>query len=235
MANEILDLCAPNFGHLVGRIAPVGYTAPDGTYVLALGADRADFVVDTWPAHRIGINGVYPTGFSGGETLQIAIDRGSTQTITFLAADQTLTQVVDRINATLTDGTASEVDGELKIETTSRGLNSLINLVGGTGAAQLGHLVTTGVGHGGVYPGDFFGFRQQIDLTTTTLLTLKFKMVQPVNAAIKFAFIVTVEDDTILEVIPDQGETVDFSTRRVNVAARTGTKYVAFILEARAA
>ena len=240
MANEITSVCAPSLGSLIGRIAPVGWVAPDGTYVLALGADRSDFVVDTWPAHRLGINGVYPTGFSGGETLQVAVDRGSTQTITFQAADQTLALVVDRINATLTGAVASAAgdDGdELKIETNSKGLNSLLEIVGGTGVAQLGHLVTSGKGHGGVLPGDFFGFRQQIDLTTTTLLTFKMKMVQPANTGtgITFAFIASVGGQYILEVVPDPGETVDFSTRRINVAGFTGSQNVDFILEARAA
>lgn len=234
MAGEITSVSAPNIGLLVGRVAPAGWTPPDGSYVIVLGADRADYVVDTWPAHRLGINGVYPTGFTGGETLQIAVDRGSTQTITFAAGDQSLDEVVDKINATLTGAAASADGDELRIETTSRGLNALIEIVGGTGIAQLGHLATTGKGHGGLLHGDFWEFKQDVDLTSTTLLTFATKFVQPSNTGIKFALMVQVDSKTILEIEPDPGETVDFATRQVNVASFTGTKTVAFIMEARA-
>ena len=46
-----------------------------------------------------GSGGSYVTGFGGGETLQVDIDNGGTITVTFDAADQSLTQVINRINA----------------------------------------------------------------------------------------------------------------------------------------
>lgn len=231
MANEILSVCAPSFGGLIGRIQPDNWTAPDGSYVLALGADKSDYVVDTWPAYRLGINGVYPTGYAGGETLQVIANNGSTQTITFLVADQTLDDVIDRINATLTDALASDIDGELKIETTSRGLDSRIQIAG-TGLVKLGHLATTGVGYGGVHVGDYFGFRQQWDLTGIDLITFKMKMIQPVNTEIKFRFKVSAAGEDLLTVMPALGDTVDFAARSVNVAANAGATWVAFVLEA---
>lgn len=235
MANEIVSVIAPSLGALVGRIQPTNWIAPDGSYVLALGADKTDYVIDTWPAYRLGINGVYPTGYAGGETLQIAPDRGATQTITFLVADQTLAQVIDRINATLTGAIASDVDGELKIETISRGLNSHINIVAGTGLVKLGHLVTTGVGYGGVHVGDYFGFTQQWDITLITLISFKMKMIQPTNTDIKFRFFVTVDGKDMLTVMPAVGDTVDFVERRVNVSSVAGNVNVSFVLEAVAA
>jgi hypothetical protein len=200
--------------------------------VICLGADKDDYVVDTWPAFRLGINGVFPTGFAGGETLQVAVDRGSTQTITFTVDDQTLALVIDRINLTLTDALASDTDGELRIETTSRGLNSHLEVVGGTGMVQLGHRATTAVGHGGVKVGDFFEFRQSIDVTAVTLLTFKCKMRQPPNTDIKFKLSVVVGGAERLSVEPNAGVTVDFVTRYINVADLAGAQNVGFMIEA---
>lgn len=232
MANEFTYVCSPSMGAQFGRLQPANWTAPDGSWVLALGADTAGLVADTWPAYRLGINGTYPTGFAGGETLQIAVDGGSTQTITFQATDQTLEQVIDRINATLTDAEASDVGSELKVEADSRGLDSQLEIVGGTGAAQLGHIAAVAVGHGGVRAGDYFGFRQSIDLTTTTLLGFACKFIQPENTDIAFAFKVSAGADTLYTLQPAAGETVDFTERRVNVSGVTGSVYVSLIIEA---
>lgn len=63
----------------------------DGTYYIEWG-DRA------YPATQLGVNGVYPTGFVGGERLTLQIDN-EVGTVVFQASDQTLADVVARINA----------------------------------------------------------------------------------------------------------------------------------------
>ena len=232
MANEITHICAPQIGALIGRLQPAGWTAPDGSHVLVLGADRDDYVVDTWPAHRIGINGVYPTGFAGGETLQIAVGIGSTQTITFTADDQTLAQVIDRINATLTDAEASDLNDELKLESDARGYDARIEVVGGTGMVTLGHIAATGVGYGGVRVGDFFGWAAAVDFTGINLITFAMKMRQPSNSDIRFKASIEIAGAERMSVIPTSGTSVDFVTRHVNVADITGSQAMTLKLEA---
>lgn len=232
MANELTSVVAPSLGDRSLRIQPTGWTAPDGSYVLCFGADREDWVIDTWPAFRLGINGVYPTGFTGGETLQIAVGLGSTQTINFQAADQTLAQVIDRINATLTDAVASEVDGELKIESDARGLEASLQIVGGTGMAQLGHIAATGKGYGGLKVGDYLGFQATIDLTSINLLTFYTKMRQPINTGIKFKLAVLLDGQEQFALEPAAGSEVDAIARTVNASLLTGSLSVEFRIEA---
>ena len=52
------------------------------------------------PATALATAGTYPTGYGGGETLITTID-GVAVTTTFLIGDQTLDQVVARINAAM--------------------------------------------------------------------------------------------------------------------------------------
>jgi len=233
MANELTQIVAPSLGHISGRLQPVGWSAPDGSYVICLGADQDDWVVDTWPGFRLGINGVYPTGFAGGETLQIAVGIvGATQTITFLATDQTLAQVVDRINATLTDASASDVEGELKIAATARGQESRLEIVGGTGMVQLGHRAATGVGYGGLKVGDWFGFSQTINLTPVTMLTFSAKFRQPANTDIKFSLSVFFDGFQVDSIEPDAGDEIDAVTRAINASGFGGNVSVEFRIEA---
>lgn len=50
------------------------------------------------PATMLATGGTYPTGFVGAETFEFAID-GTTVSVVFEAADQTVTDVINRINA----------------------------------------------------------------------------------------------------------------------------------------
>jgi hypothetical protein len=200
------------------------------------GADRLDFVVDAWPGHRLGINGFYPTAFTGVETLQIAADGGSTQTVTFAATDQAIEDVIAAINAQTTGITASDEGGELRVESDTIGFRSTLQIVGGTGMTKLGHIAATGNGHGGLEGGDYVGWSQpSVDFTAITLLTFALKFVQPVNTGITFRFVVTVGGAEVYEVTPSQGETVDAVSRSVNVAAITGAQTLELRLEAVAA
>jgi hypothetical protein len=49
-------------------------------------------------AHKDGVGGSYPTGFAGGEHLDLKID-GTVVTVPFLIGDQSLVQVTGRINS----------------------------------------------------------------------------------------------------------------------------------------
>lgn len=236
MANEFTGVCSPSFGALSGRLQPVGWTAPDGSYVLCLGADADDSVMDAHAGHRIGINGVYPTGFAGGETLQVAPDGGGTQTVTFVATDQSLAEVIAQANSQLTGATASDVDGELKIESDTIGFGSTLQIVGGTGMVQLGHLAATGNGYGGMTIGDYCGFKQTgVNFATLTLLTFGLRFKQPTNTGVKFKLSVLVGGAPLYTATPLAGETLDGATRQVNVSGVGGVADLEFRLEAVAA
>jgi hypothetical protein len=84
-----------------------------------------------------GSGGTYPTGFVGGETFPITIE-GKFYNIVFAAGDQSLAQVVARINTTVGGNTpyASASGGELKFTATT--LGSVITIWDGTALATLG-------------------------------------------------------------------------------------------------
>ncbi|MAF27874.1 MAG: hypothetical protein CL819_01340, partial [Croceicoccus sp.] len=100
------------------------------------GAVTATFVAAL--GNITGIGAVYPTGFVGGETLELSIDGGPTQIIVFDVADQTLVQVVDRINSATASSIASDSGGQLSLDSVIRGWGGSIEVVGGTALAALG-------------------------------------------------------------------------------------------------
>jgi len=89
-------------------------------------------------AYMRGLGANYPTAFVGGETLGLQIDSGPTQVITFQVGDQSLAQVIARINATLTGATAAEDNNQLGILSASLGASSKVDGVSGTAQAALG-------------------------------------------------------------------------------------------------
>lgn len=93
-----------------------------------------------------GLETTYPVALTGTDTLQLAIDGGSTQEITFAATDSELEEVVDRINATLSVAVASADNGQLKITSNSTGTGSSVEVVGGTVYALLGFSLGTVTG-----------------------------------------------------------------------------------------
>ena len=104
----------------------------DNPIVLRIDADEP-FVV--------GSGGTYPTGFGGGETLTLDM-HGTAVTVTFDALDQTVDDVVKRVNAALAlaglDNTASAENGQLRIDGTKTGPAEYIEVTGGSAAATLG-------------------------------------------------------------------------------------------------
>lgn len=85
-----------------------------------------------------GTAGTYPTGFIGGETLELSIDGGPTQVVIFDAADQTLAQVVDRINSATASNIARDDGGQLALDSRIVGWGGSIEVVGGSAVAVLG-------------------------------------------------------------------------------------------------
>lgn len=113
------------------------YVEGDGDINVFLGGAAATTAVVT------AIGAGYPTGFAGGETLDLEIDSVAFRT-TFLVADQALTDVINRINAAaafagLSGLVASDFGGQLRLTSTTTGTASIVEIVaqdtGGTPAS----------------------------------------------------------------------------------------------------
>lgn len=97
------------------------------------------------------VGGSYPTGFVGAETLVIKID-GTTITVTFLVADQSVQQVINRINAAaalLSLATVAFLNGlQLRLKSLTTGTGSTVQIVSGSAGvlAALGLSVQTVTG-----------------------------------------------------------------------------------------
>lgn len=83
---DFFQVLYPPAQHRIVKVAGV-----DGTYYIDWG-DRL------FQATLQAVGGVYPTGFVGGERLRLQID-SEVQTVTFQATDQTLADVIVRINS----------------------------------------------------------------------------------------------------------------------------------------
>jgi len=96
--------------------------------------------------------GVYPTLFTGGETLTLGYDSAANFIVTFLAADQTKLQVIARINAYAGFTFASDGGGNIITFTAiRRGTGSQVRIVAGTAsvltALNLTLATTAGTGN----------------------------------------------------------------------------------------
>jgi hypothetical protein len=69
-----------------------------------------------------------------GETLELSVNGGATQTVTFGANDNDATEIAAAINAQTTGLVASVVSGYISLETESEGASASIEVVGGTAA-----------------------------------------------------------------------------------------------------
>src|SRR5580700_757785 len=97
------------------------------------------------------VGGTYPTTFTGGQTLTLAYDQGSPFVVTFFSTDQTLAQVVARINQYAGFAFAGTSGGQLTLTGLQGGTGGQVNVVSGsTGVlTQLGLTagVTSGAGN----------------------------------------------------------------------------------------
>jgi hypothetical protein len=118
--------------------APFAIEAGD---TLSVSVDGGAAVTGTFSATAAtitGDSGTYPTEFVGGETLELKIDGNPTQVVTFSAADQSLVQVIDRINSQTASSIASDSASELQLSSRKLGWGASIDVVGGTTLATLG-------------------------------------------------------------------------------------------------
>jgi len=123
---------------LTGGAAPFDL---EPAQTLSVSVDGAAAVTATFNAAVgtiTGTGGTFPTTFTGGETLELSIDGGPTQVVTFTAADQSLAQVIDRINAATASSIARDSGGQLALDSVIRGYSGTIEVVGGTARATLG-------------------------------------------------------------------------------------------------
>lgn len=123
--------------------ARVVYIEADAEFDMTIGGGLATAGTQT------GVAGAYPTGFIGGETFSYVID-GLTVAGTFEAADQSLQQVVNRINsyaALVAAGTIASVSGSnVKLTSLTLGASSTVEVEAGTSNTALGLTVSTDTG-----------------------------------------------------------------------------------------
>lgn len=104
-------------------------------------------------AQIVGVGITYPVTLLGTDTLTLTIDGGGLQTIPFTLSTNTPIQVVAQINATLIGAKAVVVAGQVGICSNTTGINSIVNITGGTAATKLGLPVAslTGIGGGEIF------------------------------------------------------------------------------------
>lgn len=99
-----------------------------------------------------GVAGVYPTTFTGGNTLSLGYDGVPNFTVTFLSTDQTNAQVVARINSYSGFAMADLNAGQLRLTGLQAGNGAQVRVVTGSAGvlAQLGLTAATTAGTGNV-------------------------------------------------------------------------------------
>lgn len=114
---------------------------PGGTFIYGHGTASFTTTFTAAAAQLTSGIGVYPSTFTGGETMTIKVDGGPSVVVVFQAADQTQAQVIARINAALGYTAAVDIGG---------GVTTLDGLVKGTGGSiqivALSGLVATATG-----------------------------------------------------------------------------------------
>jgi len=91
----------------------------------------------------------FPTGFVGGEVLNVRV-LGMDQSVTFEPGDQTISDVVARMNAELTLVRVDAVAGQIRIRTDLGGTNAHLEVTGGDANTTLAFPTSTALGSGNV-------------------------------------------------------------------------------------
>lgn len=129
---------------------------------LSLGSGVFKLRINGAAASLAATGGSYPTGFSGGETVDLLVD-GTAVAVAFEAGDQSAQEVADRINqaAVVAVGraVASVVDGQLVLSGAVLGSTGAVSVT--TGLAQLG--LATGASAS--------GSGEELDVTRDVLLS----------------------------------------------------------------
>lgn len=112
--------------------APVGRVFVQDGDTLVVAVDGGAPVTATVVATRAELvsAGVFPTGFAGGEALELRV-MGMDQTVTFDAADQSVEEVAARMNAQLSLVSVSVDAGQLRIRTDLGGTDVALEVTGG--------------------------------------------------------------------------------------------------------
>lgn len=136
--NRAGDVTFSRLSCLLGGSGPFAVSNGDQIQFLRDGAASVTAQFDGTAATITGTGGTFPTGFTGGETAEIRVDSDAARVVVFTAADQSLANVVARINAVLALDVASDSGGELQLSSVREGRAARIEIVGGTALATLG-------------------------------------------------------------------------------------------------
>lgn len=121
-------------------IARILYVEADGELNVTLGGAAAT------SAQIDAAGAVYPSTFVGAETLLLDIDNAGLFTVTFLVADQSIAQCINRINSyAAIEGIAPIAfnnAGQIRLTSPTTGTTSEVDIQGGTGRATLGFAVS---------------------------------------------------------------------------------------------
>jgi hypothetical protein len=133
-------------------VASSGATYPLVTgYTLTCEVDGGATQTVTFTASGAGkIATLAPSTPDAGSTLGLRIDEGEAQTITFAGTESSLTLIYNKINATLTGGTAlDDGTGRLRVSSSTSGTDSTVEVTGGSALSAL-HMtsgIATGTGN----------------------------------------------------------------------------------------
>lgn len=138
---------------LTGAASTSSYVlAPGQILALDLGAGQVSATFTAAAATVTGVGGTYPTTFAGGETLTLGYDGAANFVTTFQSGDQSLAQVVSRINAFAGFTFADQNGGQLRLTGIQKGTGGQVRVVSGsTGVlANLGLTAANTAGTGNV-------------------------------------------------------------------------------------
>lgn len=163
------------------------YIEADAEIDVSFGAGVATGAVVT------GSGGTFPTGFGGGETLDVEIDNLGSVAVVFTAAASTAQDVANEINAAfalagiLSGGTpvapASVVGGEVRLTSPTTGSSSEVDITAGTALATLGLSVATVNGVAAEPGTSQYTLRRLANPAGSTASTLKAYMLATIDAS----------------------------------------------------
>ncbi|GAB4205040.1 MAG: hypothetical protein OHK0013_20540 [Sandaracinaceae bacterium] len=135
-ATLLADAAVPTPAELLG--APVGRVFVQDGDTLVVTVDGGAPATATVVATRAEFvsAGVFPTGFAGGEVLELRV-MGMDQTVTFDAADQSVEEVAARMNAQLSLVSVGVDAGQLRVRTDLGGTDVGLEVTGGDANAVL--------------------------------------------------------------------------------------------------
>jgi hypothetical protein len=109
------------------------------------GAGNVTITLNAVAAANTGSGGTF-NSFTGGETLTLALDNESSFEVVFQAGDDTLAEIISRINTTYGQTIASNASSQLKITSLTKGTGSKVIVTAGAAATTLG--LTAGTSSG---------------------------------------------------------------------------------------